>query len=401
MIKKDYVFFSESVIEGHPDKLCDQISDSLVDRFLQQDPYSSIIAETAVSQSIVFLAVQFASTAIVDAPSVAREVINEIGYQDESFSGRSCTALTSLRELPLDEENRFDENNLTNEEIEKIYVRNQVNVFGFACNQTKSLMPLPIWLAHKIARRLNFVRKSKILNYLTPDAKIQVGVEYQKGVPKRIHSITLQICLKKNSKIVNMLDDIRENVIKDVFWGSDPEQVCPDEKTKLFVRPNDPIIGCGPNVHSGLTGRKNAIDTYGEYARHSGASLSGKDPRRIDRIGAYIARYAAKNIVAAGLAEECEVQLSYSIGFSRPVSIFVQTFGTGKVADDELTEILKRHFEFRPAGILKEFNLRHMPLTSKGGFYKKLASYGHMGRIDLDLPWEKLDKLDILAQFLP
>ena len=400
-MKKDFIFTSESVTEGHPDKLCDQISDAIVDRFLQQDPYSSIVAECAVSQSIVFIALVFSSTALIDAPNVARNIINQVGYDDETFSGRTCTALTSIKELPLAKELRFDETMLTEEEIDRITVRrNQVNAFGFACNQTPAFMPLPIWLAHKLARRLTSVRFRKQLPYLAPDGKTQVGVEYKKGRPHRIHSITIQVCQKNPSTgsisdPKSLEDDIRETVIKPSFHG---EEIRPDTNTRIFIQPEIPDIGCGPSMHSGLTGRKNAIDTYGEYARHSGAALSGKDPRRIDRIGAYAARYAAKNVVAAGLAEECEVQISYSIGLSHPVSIQVETFGTNTVTEARIVALLKEHFDFRPVGIMRQFKLRHLPGSIKGGFYRKLAAYGHVGRMDIGLPWEVTDKVITLKE---
>jgi len=396
-MRRNFLFTSESATEGHPDKLCDQISDAIVDRFLQQDSLSSIVAECAVSQSIVFLAVQFASTAVVDVPYVAREIINEVGYRDEVFSGKSCTALTSLKELPLDDEIRYDEMALTDAEIEGIPIRNQTNAFGYACNQTPALMPMPIVLAHKLARRVSTVRYTGLLPYLTPDAKTQVGVEYRDGRPRRIHCITIQACIRKSADIKGLFDDIKETVIDAVFVS---EELRPDPETMIDIRSDYSLAGCGPAVHSGLTGRKNAIDTYGEYARHSGSALSGKDPRRADRVGAYAARYAAKNIVAAGIAEECEVQVSYSVGKSRPVSILVETFGTGRIPDEEIVRLITDNFEFRPAGILREFRLRHLPRIVKGGFFKKLAAYGHVGRMDMGLPWEITDKAALLREAL-
>jgi S-adenosylmethionine synthetase len=253
-------------------------------------------------------------------------------------------------------------------------------------------MPLPIWLAHKLARRLSEVRRKDILSYLTPDGKTQVGVEFRNRKPYRIHSITVIASQNKASKpdLEKLQQDIRQTVIQPVF---EDEAIKPDEGTRIFVNPDGSFVKGGPAVHSGLTGRKNAIDTYGEYAHHSGSALSGKDPIRIDRVGAYAARYAAKNIVAANLADECEVQLSYSIGLARPVSIQVETFGTGKISDEEITILLDRHFDFRLAGIVKQFNLRYLPALNKGVFYRKLAAYGHVGRVDLELPWEKTDKV--------
>lgn len=393
-MKQDFMFTSESVTEGHPDKLCDRISDAIVDRFLQQDSRARVITECAVSTGIVFIAARFESNANVDFTTVARQVIDEVGYEHKEFNGKTSSILTSLRELPVDRDLNFDESHLSDEEIEKIPVKNQATVFGFACNQTPALMPMPIWLAHKLVRRLSEVRKQDLLSYLTPDGKTQVGVEYRDRQPSRIHTLTLIASQNKAKKpeLEQLQDDICETVIKPVFQET---EIQPDDKTRIFINPDGPFIRGGPSAHSGLTGRKNAIDTYGEYSRHSGAALSGKDPLRIDRIGAYAARYAAKNIVAAGIASECEVQLSYTIGFARPVSIQVETFGTGKISDEEITVLLEKHFEFRLAGIIKQFNLRQMPTLTQGGFYRQLAVYGHVGRTDIELPWEKTDKVDV------
>jgi len=388
------MFTSESVTEGHPDKLCDQISDAIVDRFLQQDPFARVVTECAVSTGIVFIAARFEPSANVDFTNIARQVIDDIGYEQKEFNGKTCSILTSLKELRVDEDRFFDEKNLSDEQIEKIAVKNQANVFGFACNQTYSLMPLPIWLAHKLAKQLSEVRRQNTLSYLTPDGKTQVGVEYRNRRPYRIHSLTVIASQNKASKpdLKQLQDDIRETVIQPVFEN---EEIKPDENTRIFINPDGPFIKGGPAAHSGLTGRKNAIDTYGEYAKHSGSALSGKDPVRIDRVGAYAARYAAKNVVAANLADECEVQLSYSIGLARPVSIQVETFGTGKISDEEITTLLEKYFDFRLAGIIKQFNLRYLPSLSKGGFYRKLAAYGHMGKVDMELPWEKTDKVGV------
>ncbi len=399
-MKEDFMFTSESVTEGHPDKLCDQISDAILDRFLQQDPHSRVIAECAVSTAIVFIAARFDSEARLDFPNIARQVIHQIGYDQQTFNAQRCSVLTSLKEIPHDESYAFDERKLSDEEMDRITVKNQVTVFGFACNQTPSLMPLPIWLAHKLARRLTAVRLQKILPYLAPDGKTQVGVEYRKGQPFRLHSITVIGSQKLppdkgGPDCAKFIDDIRETVIFPVFQD---EEIKPDEKTRIFVNPDGLFPVGGPAIHSGLTGRKNAIDTYGEFSRHSGAALSGKDPTRIDRVGAYAARYAAKNIIAAGLAKECEVQLSYSIGLARPVSIYVETFGTGKVSNEKIAARVKRLFDFRLAGIIKQFNLRYQPSIVKGGFYRKLAAYGHVGRMDIGLPWELTDKAHLLTK---
>ncbi len=396
-MKNDFIFTSESVTEGHPDKLCDLISDAIVDHFLRQDPLSQIIAECAVSTSIIFIAARFAADVIADFPNLARQVINQVGYEQHAFNGKTCAIVTSLKEMPHNEQLYFDEKNLSDEEIERIPVKNQVNTFGFACNQTKAFMPLPIWLAHRLSRKLTFVRLQKTLPYLEPDGKTQVGVEYRNRKPYRIHSITIIGSQKKAGEPVlkKLEDDIRQSVIETVFRD---EPIKPDNKTFLFINPEGPFITGGPSVHSGLTGRKNAIDTYGEYARHSGAALSGKDPARIDRVGAYVARYAAKNVVAAGLADECEVQLSYTVGLSRPVSLQVETFGTGKISDNEIAQRVENHFDFRLAGIMRQFNLRYLPSLVRGGFYKKLAAYGHVGRMDIGLPWELIDKANLLKR---
>jgi S-adenosylmethionine synthetase len=393
-MKKDFMFTSESVTEGHPDKLCDQISDAIVDHFLQQDPCSRVIAECAVSTAIVFIAARFSSGVSIDFSNIARQVISQVGYDQNTFNAKTCSILTSLKELPA-EKCSFDEQSLDDEAIERITVKNQVNVFGFACNQTAALMPLPIWLARKLARRLSSARLQKILPYLSPDGKTQVGIEYRDRKPNRIHSITVIASQTQEStpNLMQLRDDLRQAVIEQVFLD---EEVKPDAGTRIFVNPDGPFIIGGPSVHSGLTGRKNAIDTYGEYSRHSGAALSGKDPMRIDRVGAYAARYAAKNIVVAGLAEQCEVQLSYSIGMSRPVSIQIETFGTGKVSDDKIAALVERHFDFRLAAIVKQFSLRLLPSIVKGGFYRKLSAYGHIGRMDIGVPWELTDKASLL-----
>ena len=394
-MKEDFIFTSESVTEGHPDKLCDLISDAIVDHFLQQNPLSAIIAECAVSTSIIFIAARFVSDVIADFPNIARQIVNQVGYEQPSFNGKTCGIVTSLKEMPEGGYRSFDERVLSDEEIERIPVKNQVTAFGFACNQTPAFMPLPIWLAHRLSRKLTSARLQKILPYLEPDGKTQVGIEYRNRKPFRIHSITVIASQKRAEEpaLQKLEGDIRDAVIESVFRD---EPIKPDERTRIFVNPDGPFLMGGPSVHSGLTGRKNAIDTYGEYARHSGAALSGKDPTRIDRVGAYAARYAAKNVVAAGLAGECEVQLSYSIGLSRPVSIQVETFGTGKISDDKIARSVERHFDFRLASIIKQFNLRYLPSMVRGGFYKKLAAYGHVGRMDIGLPWELIDKANLL-----
>ncbi len=395
-MKKVVLFTSESLTEGHPDKLCDLISDSIVDHFLQQDPWSRIVAECAVATSIVFVAARFDSEASADVANIARSVIDQVGYNRRTFNAKNCSIVTSLKEIEPDGYRRFDERTLSDQEIERIPVKNQVTLFGYACNQTPVLMPLPIWLSHKLARRLRDVRVQGVLPYLDPDGKIQVGIGYRERSPYRIHSLTVIASQTKAGEPDprKMAEEIRSSVIDPVFRD---EPIKPDDQTQIFINPDGPFIGGGPAQHSGLTGRKNSVDTYGGYARQSEAALSGKDPLRIDRVGAYAARYAAKNVVAAGLADECEVQLSYSIGLARPVSVQIKTFGTRKIADDELSDRVERLFDFRLAAIVKQFNLRHLPSIARDGFYRRLAVYGQVGRTDLDLPWERTDKAALLG----
>jgi S-adenosylmethionine synthetase len=393
-VKKSFVFTSESVTEGHPDKLCDQISDAFVDHILSRDPLARVVAECAVATSIVFIAARFDTPVSIDFPHVARETIRRVGYTDSQFNEKTCSIVTSLQEMAPDESARFDERELTDEEIGRVTARNQVTLFGYACTQTPAFMPLPIWLAHKLARRLTSVRFQKLLPYLSPDGWTQVGIEYKDREPSRIQSLTLiASTLSREITLGQLRHDIMETVIEPVFLE---EALRPDGRTIININPEGLMFGGGPSLHSGLTGRKNAIDTYGEYSRHSGSALSGKDPLRIDRSGDYAARHAAKNVVAAGLARECEVLLSYSIGQAEPVSVQVQTFGTGTIPDDEIIDRLERHFDFRPAAILRQFNLRHLPALVKGGFYRRLAAYGQVGRMDIGLPWEVTDKVRLL-----
>lgn len=392
---RDFIFTSESVTEGHPDKLCDQVSDAIVDQFLRHDPQSRIIAECAAAKGIFFIAARFASRAMVDIPQVARQVIHQIGYNGGDFDAASCSILTSLQELPSQDFMRVVAAHLSNEEIEHIPVRNQANVFGYACDHTSGFMPLPLWLAHKLARRLTAARLERQVSYLGPDGTTQVGVEFKEGRPHRIQSITLIASQepKQPRSQDTLRDDLMEHVVQPAFIG---EEITFDANTKVFVNPGGVFIGGGPAQHSGMTGRKTGVDTYGEYARHSSAALSGKDCLRIDRVGAYAARHAAKNVVAAGLARECEVHLSYTIGFARPVSIHVETFRTGRVPDEEIVRRLTEHFDFRPAGIMQAYRLQELPALVKGGFYRRLAAYGHMGRMDISLPWEKTERADAL-----
>ena len=395
MMKQDFMFTSESVTDGHPDKLCDQVSDALVDRFLQQDPFSRVIAECAVSTGILFIAARFASSASIDIPEVARQVIRQIGYEQADFNARDCTVMTSLSELPSLPHPHIDEREMSEEELESVTAKNQANVFGFACNQSAAFMPLPISLSHKLARRLTAARFQKQIPYLAPDGKTQVGVEYREGRPYRIHSITIVATQEKTAMrgVGPLRDDLNAHVIEPVFAA---ETLRPDSRTHIFINPEGLVADGGPSLHSGLTGRKNAVDTYGEYSRHSESALSGKDPSRIDRVGAYAARYAAKNVIAAGLAQTCEVHLAYSIGISRPVSVQVDTFGTGSIPDTEITARILDRFDFRPAGIIRAFNLRYQPQLFRGVFYRRLAVYGQVGRMDIGLPWESTDKAALL-----
>jgi S-adenosylmethionine synthetase len=396
-MKKDFMFTSESVTAGHPDKLCDQISDAIVDHFLIRDPYARVRAECAVSSAIVFIAARFKTSAKVDLPHVARKVIKRVGYDQEDFNSKTCSILTAPQGFPPDKTSLFNEHEISEKQIERIPVKNQVTVFGFACDQTPGFLPVPIWVAHRLSRRLARVRQKGILPYLMPDGKVQVGVEYRNRSPHRIHSVTVTASQKSAAKpsLKTLESDLFETVIERIF---DDEDIRVDKKTKVFVNPDGPIVKGGPTSHSGLTGRKSAVDTYGEYSRHSGDALSGKDPLRIDRVGAYAARYAAKNLVAAGLAKECEVMLSYTIGLSRPVSLQVQSFDTGKVPDEKLTDLVNAHFDFRIAAILRQFNLRHLPELNRNGFYRRLAAYGHFGRMGMDLPWENTDKTEVLRE---
>jgi S-adenosylmethionine synthetase len=396
-MKKNFVFTSESVTEGHPDKLCDQVSDAIIDHFLESDPYSRVRAECAVATSILFIAARFASEAKADVAYIARKAIRKMGYLESDFDARKCSILTSLQEYPADADMYFNEHKLSEEEIDAIPVRQNANLFGFACRHTPDLMPLPIWTAHRLARRLDQVRRDNLIPYLSPDAKTQVGVEFRNRQPYRFHNLTI---IASSTKAAagsvaqrRLHDDIMEAVIKPVFAEGD---LRPDKRTKIFINPVEHLMVGGPAVHSGLTGRKGDVDTYGEYGRHSGSALSGKDPLRIDRIGAYAARHAAKNLVAAGLASACEVWLCYTIGLARPVSIQVDSFGTGTRSDEDLTALVKKHFDFRLAGILKAFDCRNLPSLNKGNFYRRLAVYGHVGRDDLPLPWEATDKAEAL-----
>jgi len=385
----NYIFTSESVTSGHPDKICDQVSDAIIDHFLKQDPDSRVIAECAVSSGVLFISSHYATAAkTLDITEIARRTIKEIGYPKEVFDADDCAILTSLMDhseadyLPMDLET------MTDAQISRIAARQQTSVFGYACDHTPDLMPLPIWLAHRLAHRLDVVKEVGKLPYLLPDAEVQVGYEFHNGLPARIHSITIQATVEDSSDIEldGLRDDLVTHVIQPVLKK---EKTKSDERTIMHINPGGMRKG-GPSMHSGLTGRKTGIDAYGGFARSSGAALSGKDPMRIDRVGAYIARYAAKNVVAAGLARECEVQLSYSIGSAEPVSIRARTFDSSNLEDKVIADRLQEVIDFRPGGIVRDLGLKKLS-AQIGGFYRKLAVYGHMGRTDFEVPWENTD----------
>jgi S-adenosylmethionine synthetase len=393
-MKRNFIFSSESVTEGHPDKLCDRISDALVGQYLRRDPIARVTVECAVSTGILFVAVRVASSAVVDIPFAAREVIRNVGYEGDGFNARDCTVMTTLSEFDRSVLDACDEMSMSSDDIDRVVAHDQVTVFGFACTHTPALMPLPVWLAHRLARQLAAARPEH-LPELLPDGKSQVSVEFHDRQPARIHGLTVVTTQRNASGSSDGLRErVKQFVIDPAFAG---EAVVPDSRTRIDVNPEGMYAGGGPRVHSGLTGRKTAVDTYGEFARHSGAALSGKDPSRIDRVAAYAARHAAKNVVAAGLASECEVQLTYAIGLSQPVSVQVETFGTSTIDEREVERRVQGICDFRPAGIVKRFGLRRLPATRSDGFYVQLAAYGHVGRTDLQLPWERTDLVDALG----
>jgi S-adenosylmethionine synthetase len=409
-LSRRYLFTSESVTEGHPDKSCDQISDTILDTLLSQDPSSRVAAEVVVNTGLVLITGEITTKANVNYVNLARKKIAEIGYTnaDNGFCANSCSVIVALDEQSPDIAQGVNTAQETREEhsdevFDTIGAGDQGIMFGFACNETPELMPLPICLAHRIARRLAAVRKTGDLPYLRPDGKTQVTIVYEDGRPVGID--TILVSTQYAATIGDITDEAAVQAkIKEDLWAAVVEPVFgdidvkPDEQTRFLVNPTGKFVIGGPQGDSGLTGRKIIVDTYGGYSRHGGGAFSGKDPTKVDRSAAYASRYVAKNIVAAGLAEKCEVQLSYAIGVARPVSVLVETFGTGKVDDEILLELVKTHFELRPAGIIHAFNLRNLPSERGGRFYQDVAAYGHLGRNDLDLPWERTDKAELLKQ---
>jgi S-adenosylmethionine synthetase len=405
-LARRYLFTSESVTEGHPDKICDQISDTILDALLQQDPASRVAAEVVVNTGLVLITGEITSKAQVNYIDLARAKIAEIGYTDadNGFSATSASVLIALDQQSPDIAqgvNDAQESQDSTDSFDKIGAGDQGIMFGYACNETPELMPMPISVAHRLARQMAVVRKNGQMPYLRPDGKTQVTIAYEEGKPVAVDTILLST--QHDPTVTGISDDLGiQQKIKDELWKQVVEPVFaelsikPDAATKYLVNPTGKFVIGGPQGDAGLTGRKIIVDTYGGYSRHGGGAFSGKDPTKVDRSAAYACRHVAKNIVAAGLADKCEVQLSYAIGVARPVSILVDTFGTGKIDDDTILDLIEEHFELRPAGILAAFSLRKLPSERNGRFYQDVAAYGHFGRNDLDLPWEKTDRVDAL-----
>ena len=391
------LFTSESVTEGHPDKVCDAVSDAILDALMAQDPMSRVACETAACTGFVLVTGEITSKADIDIPKIVRQTVNEIGYNDAAtgFDGNTCAVMVAVDEqssdiaMGVDKALEAKENKMSDEELEAIGAGDQGMMFGYATNETEEYMPYPISLAHKLALQLTKVRKDGTLKYLRPDGKTQVSVEYDEaGKPVRLEAVVLSTQHDPDVTQEQIHEDIKKYVFDEIL----PKEMI-DADTKFFINPTGRFVIGGPHGDAGLTGRKIIVDTYGGYARHGGGAFSGKDCTKVDRSAAYAARYVAKNIVAAGLAEKCEIQLSYAIGVAQPTSVMVDTFGTGKLSDEKLVEIIRENFDLRPAGIIKMLDLRR-PI------YKQTAAYGHFGRNDLNLPWEALDKADELKKYL-
>ena len=391
------LFTSESVTEGHPDKVCDAVSDAILDALMAQDPMSRVACETAACTGFVLVTGEITSKADIDIPKIVRQTVNEIGYNDAAtgFDGNTCAVMVAVDEqsadiaMGVDKALEAKENKMSDEELEAIGAGDQGMMFGYATNETEEYMPYPISLAHKLALQLTKVRKDGTLKYLRPDGKTQVSVEYDEaGKPVRLEAVVLSTQHDPDVTQEQIHNDIKKHVFDEIL----PKEMI-DADTKFFINPTGRFVIGGPHGDAGLTGRKIIVDTYGGYARHGGGAFSGKDCTKVDRSAAYAARYVAKNIVAAGLAEKCEIQLSYAIGVAQPTSVMVDTFGTGKLSDEKLVEIIRENFDLRPAGIIKMLDLRR-PI------YKQTAAYGHFGRNDLNLPWEALDKADELKKYL-
>ncbi|SES63551.1 S-adenosylmethionine synthetase [Salinibacillus kushneri] len=397
MAVKRRLFTSESVTEGHPDKICDQISDAILDEIIKDDPNARVACETTVTTGLVLVSGEISTTTYVDIPAIVRKTIKNIGYTRAKygFDAETCAVLTAIDEQSPDiaqgvnEALEAREGNMSDEEIEAIGAGDQGLMFGYASNETSELMPLPIFLAHKLSKRLADVRKNEVVDYLRPDGKTQVTIEYdENNHPLRVDAIVISTQHHQDIPLEQINQDIKQHVINEVV----PSDLL-DEQTKYFINPTGRFVIGGPQGDAGLTGRKIIVDTYGGYARHGGGAFSGKDPTKVDRSAAYAARYVAKNIVAAGLADTCEVQLAYAIGVAQPVSISVHTFGTGRVSEEEMVRAIRKTFDLRPAGIIKMLDLRR-PI------YKDTAAYGHFGRTDRDFPWERTDKVEGLKQHL-
>ena len=407
MVSKRFFFTSESVTEGHPDKVCDQISDAILDAFLLKDPKSRVAAETSCTTGMVLVSGEITSDCYVDIPSIVRETVKNIGYVDSQAGGfdyKTCAVLTSIDEQSPDIAGGVNNSLETRETSEQdTGAGDQGIMFGFACNETKELMPLPISMAHRLALKLTEVRKNGTLPYLRPDGKTQVTVEYVDNKPVRIDTVIISTQHDPeingetdNAKVQQIIaKDLMKYVVEPVFAEY---SIKPDSKTKYLINPSGRFVVGGPQGDAGLTGRKIIVDTYGGYSRHGGGAFSGKDPTKVDRSAAYAARYVAKNIVEAGLADKCEIQLSYAIGVAKPISILVDTFGTGKISDDEISALVDKNFDLRPSAIIKNFDLTNLPAKNGGKFYQKLAAYGHVGRVDSDVPWEKTDKAQLLKE---